>query len=122
MDLNEDTRITAQLLGRALRKESYVRDYLHAAEQVEADTEASALEARLFSLFNQLTQRQQAGEQLTRQEVDAFYTLRRQVQANPHVAERDSVLQALKPYLAEIADEISSALGVDYIGLAKAEQ
>ena len=122
MGLNEEIKTTAQLLGRALRKESYMRDYMEAVEGFKADTEASALEARLYSLFDQLTARQQAGEQLTREEVDAFYALRSQVQANPRVAERDSVLQALNPYLASIADEISGSLGVDYTDLAKANQ
>ena len=122
MLLNEEITTAAQSLGKALRKDSYLRDYLEAVERFKADPEASELEARLYSLFDQFTARQQAGEQLSREEVDGFYALRNQVGVNPRVAERDSVLQALKPYLAEIADEISSMLGVDYIDLAKVTQ
>jgi cell fate (sporulation/competence/biofilm development) regulator YlbF (YheA/YmcA/DUF963 family) len=122
MLLNEDITTAAQLLGKALRKDSYLRDYLEAVERLKADSEASELEARLYRLFEQLTARQQAGERLSREEVDSFYALRNQVQANQLVAERDSFLQGLKPYLAEIADEISGMLGVDYTELAKANQ
>jgi cell fate (sporulation/competence/biofilm development) regulator YlbF (YheA/YmcA/DUF963 family) len=122
MLLNEDITTAAQLLGKALRKDSYLRDYLEAVERFKADPEASELEARLYRLFDQLTARQQAGDQLTRQEVDGFYALRNQVGVNPRVAERDSFLQTLKPYLAEIADEISGMLGVEYTELARANQ
>ena len=122
MLLNEDITTTAQLLGKTLRKDSYLHDYLEAVERFKADPEASELEARLYSLFDQFTARQQAGEQLSREEVDGFYALRKQVGVNPRVAERDSGLQVLKPYLVEIADEISGMLGVDYTDLAKVTQ
>jgi cell fate (sporulation/competence/biofilm development) regulator YlbF (YheA/YmcA/DUF963 family) len=122
MSLNEVITTAAQSLGKALRKDSYLRDYLDAVERFKADPEASELEARLYRLFDQLTARQQAGEQLSRAEVDGFYALRNQVRENRRVAERDSFLQALKPYLAEIADEISGMLGVDYTELAKTNQ
>jgi cell fate (sporulation/competence/biofilm development) regulator YlbF (YheA/YmcA/DUF963 family) len=120
MYLSDETISAARSLGRILRKDAYVQAYLAVLERVEADKEAQELESRFYNLFEQLTTRQQAGEQLSRTEIDAFYALRSQVRANPHISERDAVLQVLKPFLADIAELISSRIGEDYAGLVAA--
>jgi cell fate (sporulation/competence/biofilm development) regulator YlbF (YheA/YmcA/DUF963 family) len=120
MHLSDNIITAARSLGRTLRKDADIQAYLAALERLEADQEAQELEGRLYDLFDQLTTRQQAGEQLSRTEIEAFYALRSQVRANPHISERDAVLQALKPFLADIVEVISSRIGADYTALVTA--
>ena len=60
-----------------------------------------------------------AFEILDQEDTRPFFVLRQQVQNHPLVAKRNEMLRLAKPYLAEVADEISFPLGVDYAALAK---
>jgi len=118
----KEIREAAAELGRSLRREGPVLAYLEAEQAFRSCGEAVELEQRLYSLYETLMARQRQGEQLSREEVQAFHELRRQVQSHPIVSERDRALQAAKPHLAEVADEISVALGIDYTSLARPEE
>lgn len=119
MELPEEIKNAAQALGKSLRQDDFMRAYLEAIEEFQADPEARELEQQLYTTYNALIARQQAGEQLTREDTQPFYELRRQVQTHPLISKRDNELRLIKPYLAEIADEISAILGVDYTALAR---
>lgn len=117
----EEIRHAAMALGQSLRREGFLTAYLEAAAAFRSNEEAAELEKRLLSLYQELMARQDTGQQLSREEVQGFHDLRRQVQAHPAIVERDRALQAAKPRLAEIADEISLQLGADYTTLARRE-
>ena len=119
MILPEELQKTAQSLGEALKANEAVQAYLKAKADLEKDAEGSTLETRLFTLYESLIARQQVGETLERQELDEFYSLRNLVRTHPLVTERDAALTQAKLFLADIANEISNALGVDYTALAQ---
>ena len=119
MGLSQDLINAACSLGRALRADPNVQAYLQIQARLQADTEASALEKRLYSLYEELLARQQAGEDLSQAELEAFYSLRRQVQTHPGIVEREATLRLLKPYFADITDELNLLLGVDFTALAR---
>lgn len=121
MDLPETIQNAAQVLGKSLRADGLIHSYLEAVEQFRADPQASQLEKQLYDLYNTLIARQQAGEQLSREDTQPFYELRRQVQTHPLISKRENELRLIRPYLADIADEISASLGMDYTALASSE-
>lgn len=119
MELTEEIRTAARQLGQFLRQEDYIRTYLDTLKEIQADPEASMLEKNMYEVYESLLARQQAGEQLSQEDTRAFYQLRQQVQSHPLISKRDNILRLVKPYLSQIADEISFPLGVDYTALAK---
>jgi cell fate (sporulation/competence/biofilm development) regulator YlbF (YheA/YmcA/DUF963 family) len=119
MKIPEEIGNTARELGLSLRQMNFMRDYLAVVDELENNPEAGQLEDQLYSMYDELIARQQAGEMLSREETQAFYELRRQVQEHPLISKRDYLLRNLKPSLAEVADEISAQLGVDYTILAR---
>ena len=119
MELTEDIKNVAQRLGQTLRQDSHVRAYVEALKKLESDPEAKALEKKMYDMYEALLARQQASERLSQQEIQAFNELRRQVMSHPLISQRDEMLRLLKPQLAEIADEIGFALGIDYTVLAR---
>ncbi len=121
MDLTETLKNAALALGKSLRQDDFMRAYLEALEAFQADPEARRLEEQLYATYDALVARQQAGEQISREEIQQFQELRRQVQTHPLISKRENELRLIRPYLADIADEISALLGVDYTILARAE-
>jgi cell fate (sporulation/competence/biofilm development) regulator YlbF (YheA/YmcA/DUF963 family) len=119
MKLSDELEQAAQALGQSLRATEHVQTYLEAQVRVQADPEASSLEERSSKLYDDLSARQQAGEQLAESEVEEFYALRSQAQGHPLIADRDLALNQLKGYLAEVALDLSNVLGVDYTTLAQ---
>jgi len=120
MILSEELKQAAQALGQSLRATDVVQAYLDAQARLQADPQAASLEERFQKLYQDLMARQQAGEQLTRAEVDEFYALRSQAQSHPLIAERDFALSQVKSYLAKVALDLSQQSGVDYTTLAGA--
>ena len=118
--LTEELRTAARALGEALHVSEAVQRYLNARADCEADPEAVDLEKRLLALYEELTTRQQRGELLQRSEIEAFNALRRQMYAHPRIAGREAAMTLVKPYFAEIADEINLPLGVEFGALAQA--
>lgn len=121
MDVPEEIRDAASALGKSLRQSDYLRPYLDAIEIFQADPEARALEMQLYDTYSSLLTRQQAGEKLSSEETQAFYDLRRRAQIHPVISRRENALRLLKPYLVQIAEEISALLGMDYTTLARSE-
>ncbi|MCX8063270.1 MAG: YlbF family regulator [Anaerolineales bacterium] len=121
MELNPEIQTAALNLVRAMKDDTTIRLYLSAKEAVQNDPEASALENQLIELYESLIQRQQQGEKLSEEDIQAFNSLRYQVRVHPLIAQRENALAQIKPYLAQIADEISYTLGIDYTILADAQ-
>lgn len=122
MIISEEIKTAARLLGKSLQEDETLQPYFDALRRFQADEEARLLEEQLYATYHNLLARQQAGEQLSRDETQAFYELRRKVQTHPLIAQRENELRLIKPYLAEVADEISAILGVDYTVLARPAQ
>lgn len=109
----------ARALGQALRANLATQAYLEAEQRVETDPEAAALEKELYAIYEALIARQQRGEQIRREEVQAFYALRDRFFSHPLVQERESALQAVKSLFIEAAVELSAPLGADYTKLVQ---
>jgi len=118
--MSDELEAAARALGESLRQADAVRAYLQARADCEADAELVALEGHLQAVYETLVARQQAGEQLTREEVEGFYALRDQVQAAPRIRARDTALADVKRLFADAATAITNQLGVDFTNLALA--
>jgi len=120
--LSPEIEQAARALGQALRAQPAMEAYLAAAQRVAADAEASELEKQVYAVYEALIARQQAGEQIPRAEIQAFYTLRDRFFSHPLVEERENALQLLKGLLLETAARLSEPLGVDYTILARKDE
>lgn len=118
MELTPEIKAAALDLVNAMRQDETIQLYLSARDAVENDPQASALENQLIELYESLINRQQQGEKLSEEDIQAFNSLRYQVRVHPLIAQRENALAQIKPYLAQIADEISYTLGIDYTTLA----
>ena len=66
-----------------------------------------------------ISSRQRAGENLSPAEVDEFYALRNQAQANHLISERDMVLNLVKGYFVEVGMDLDQATGINFVNLVK---
>ncbi|GAB4569861.1 MAG: hypothetical protein Kow0077_03040 [Anaerolineae bacterium] len=118
MELPNELKEAAQELGRVLREHEAVERFHQAMQAVNQDEAAAALEREVLTQYETLVTRQQNGERLAREEVDAFYALNRQLQSHPLVAERTAALSDVKVYFVDVGERLSGALGVRYPELA----
>jgi hypothetical protein len=121
VELTEEIKTAAFSLGQALRQDEDVLIYLDAVQEVQADPDVSSLEKRMYKVYEELIARQQCGEQLSQEETGAFYELRQQALGHPLISKRHEMLRFIRPRLAQIAEEISFVLGVDFAALARSQ-
>ncbi len=119
MELGEEIKAAARQLGQALRQDDYIRTYIDALKAAQIDPDASALEKKMYDEYKALIARQQVGEGFNQEETRAFFELHQEAQNHPLISKRHDKLRLVKPYLAQIAEEISCVLDVDYAALAK---
>lgn len=119
MELSQEIQTAARHLGQCMRQDDYIRKYLDALEESHTDTEASTLEKKMYDEYERLIAREQEGEILSYEDTRPFYELRQQVQDNPLISRRNRLHRQIRPYLNQIAEEISFVLGIDYTVLAK---
>ena len=119
MELTPEIQAAARHLGQCMRQEDGVRKYLEALEETHTDPEASALEKNMYDEYERLIAREQAVEILSYEYTRDFYELRQQVQDHPLISRRNRMHGLIRPYLYQIAEEISFVLGVDYTALAR---
>jgi cell fate (sporulation/competence/biofilm development) regulator YlbF (YheA/YmcA/DUF963 family) len=117
MALSSEVRQAAEALGQALSATVVMRTYLRAQARVEEDAEARSLESEMNALHDKLVARYRAGQEVGREEVDAFYALRHKVQRNPLIAGRNLARSQLRRYLADVALDLGVQLGADYRAL-----
>jgi hypothetical protein len=122
MVLTDGILVAARELGKALREDAYLRAYRGACQAVQDDPEASDLEKQTSDAYEELIAREQADAAPMPHELQPFYELRRQRLAHPLIAKRGHAMRLVRPHLAEIAEEISLQLGMDYTALAAAAQ
>jgi hypothetical protein len=119
MELTSEVETAARQLGQCLRQDDYIRAYLDALEESHTNPEASALEAKMYAEYERLIAREQEGEILNYEDTREFYELRKQVQDHPLISRRNRIHREIRPYVHQIAEEISLVLGMDYTILAK---
>jgi len=119
MELTKEIQTAARRLGQCLRQDDYIRKYLDALEETRTNPEANALETKMYAEYERLIAREQEGEILTYEDTREFFELRQQVQDNPLISRRNRTHRQIRPYVHQIAEEISFVLGVDYTPLAK---
>lgn len=119
MELSEEIQLAARQLGQSLQHDEYVHAYLDALQESQTDLEASTLEKKMYEVYEALITHEQSDEQLGQTDIHPFNELRQQVQAHPLIVKRNNLLRLVKPFLNQVADEISFVLGVDYLALAK---
>ena len=111
---------SARKLGETLRQTSQVISYLEAKNSVEADPTLVAREKHILIAYQELTARQRAGEELSKEEVRNFYDLRNEVQQHPLIQTRDRALGPLKSLFSQAGSELSNQLGVNFTDIALA--
>ena len=119
MSLSPELEAAARQLGQSLQQDESVRAYLDALMKTQTDSQASALEEKMYEIYKALIARQQVGEILSQEEILPFNEVRQQVQSHPLISRRNEMLRQARPYLNQVAEEISFPLGVDYTALAK---
>lgn len=119
MELTPEIQTAARHLGQCMRQDDYIRKYLDALEESHTNPEASALETKMYAEYERLIAHEQEGEILSYEDTREFYELRQQVQDHPLISKRNRMHREIRPYLNQIAEEISFVLGVDYTTLAK---
>lgn len=72
MELTQEIQTAARQLGQSLRQAEHVRAYLDALKESQIDPQASALEKKMYEVYEALIARQQAGEQLSQEEIRPF--------------------------------------------------
>jgi cell fate (sporulation/competence/biofilm development) regulator YlbF (YheA/YmcA/DUF963 family) len=107
---NELTELAAAL-GEALSAAPEVQAYLKAAAEAQADPQASQSKARLDEMYNDLNQRQAAGEVLSGGEIDMYYDLEREVEEHPALIKQTQALGRVKDLFTETHSLLTHELG-----------
>lgn len=119
MELINKIQATARQLGQSLRWDKHVRAYLDAEAKCQADPEASALEKKMDLLYETLIAHEQSEELDSREDMNEFERVRKQVLEHPLISNRNDIHRMVRPYLNQVAEAISIGLGMDYKFLAR---
>lgn len=120
MNLPDELKQAAQAMGQALHEHETVQNFLAAQARLQANPEANNLDVRFQAMYQNLIERQRAGEALPPAEIEEFRALRDQTEHTSLISERDAALQVVKNYFIIVGDSFSHRLGVDYPALASA--
>jgi len=117
--MNETIKQAAQEFGKALAETALTQEFRQAEQALAADAELLRLKAEVEQVYDDLTQRQTAGENVARGEIEAYYELEQSVLSNPLLLRRDASLEKLKDFYSEANFILSGRLGIDLIDLIK---
>ena len=117
MILPAEIESAARELGQNLHTTTAVDDYLQAAQAVQNDPKAAALEQQFFALYQRLVAKEQSGQILSQAEMSEYSQLRDRVWSDPLIAAREDKLQVVKFSFADVGQVITSILGVDFSAL-----
>ena len=106
-------------LGEALGASPEVQAYQAAVNEMRADQRADQLSARLDEMYDDLIQRQAAGEVLAGGEIDAYYDLEREVADHPTLAAQSQALERVKDLLTETHGLLTNELGISLLDFIK---
>ncbi len=118
MSLTPEIIAAARQLGQSLREDEYVRVYLQAEQEAAHDPELSSQETQVRQAYETLIAREQAGE-ASGESMQTFQALHQRTYEHPLIARRNQALRRVRPRLAEVTDEISLVLGLNYTAFAK---
>jgi len=118
MILPDEIQKTAINFGQNLHESSAVVAYLKAAQEVQNNHEAVALEEKLNELYKHLAAQEQAGQTLEQNELNEYYQLREQARENPLIGAREDQMQLVKLIFADAGQAMTSVLGIDFTILA----
>lgn len=118
MPITDEMKQAAEDLGKLLGEDLSIQEYVRLAEQVQQDADVTDLERRYNQMYQSLLERQQNGETLERSEIDEFYRLKRELIDHPLLAARDNQLVLVKALLAQTAQRLTDALGIEYTTFA----
>ena len=122
MQITEEIKQAALLLGESLKTYPGVQAYLDLKLQSEADSQIVELEQRMETLHKDLSMREQTGESMASLAASEYFDLRTKVRYHPVLAERDGQLNVVKNVFAQTNSEMSAILGVDFSTLAITSQ
>lgn len=117
--MNEIVKKAAEQYGKALAESALMQEYRQAEQALEADPDLLRLKAEADQVYDELTQRQSAGEVVPRGEIEAYYDLEQTVVSNPLLMRRDSCLERLKDFYSESNSILSGKLGINFVDLIK---
>jgi cell fate (sporulation/competence/biofilm development) regulator YlbF (YheA/YmcA/DUF963 family) len=119
MNLPEDLRKSAELLGQALAACQVVQAYQEERNRVNADPEALALEQELGRRYEELIARRSKGEAVAQEEIGEFNQLRSSVYTHPVIMVREDALSQVKPWFVQVAGMIDRQTGAIFTKLAR---
>ena len=110
---------SARTFASKLRQSEPVAALWQARAQLEADSQARQLLARLSERQRALALKQRDGG-ITRPEIDDLRRLQQQVETHPIIGAYIRTLQQAQLFLPAVNAEISELLGLDFAALARA--
>jgi cell fate (sporulation/competence/biofilm development) regulator YlbF (YheA/YmcA/DUF963 family) len=111
--LNDEVRLAAEEFGKALAANPAVSEYLRVREETEADANALRLKGELQSTYDDLLERQAAGEMISRGEIEAYYDMEQRVRSHQLLSRHDSSLERLRDVFSEANQLLSARLGLN---------
>jgi cell fate (sporulation/competence/biofilm development) regulator YlbF (YheA/YmcA/DUF963 family) len=115
--LPDSLHAAAEGLATSLLEAEPIAAYHQAKERFEADEEALALLEQLATLQVELRSKQASGL-VTQAEIDRLRALDQQARSNQIIVDYITTQQIATAYLAEVNQEISQLLGIDFNALA----
>lgn len=117
--MNETIKKAAEQFGKALADSALMQEYQQVELALEADPDLLRLKAEVDQVYDELTQRQSAGEVVPRGEIEAYYDMEQAVISNPLLIRRDASLEKLKDFYSETNSILSGKLGINFVDLVK---
>jgi hypothetical protein len=117
--MDEKIKKAAEQFGKALADSALMQEYRQSEEELESDTELLRLKAEVDQVYDELTQRQSAGEVVPRGEIEAYYDMEQAMISNPLLMRRASSLERLKDFYSETNQILSGKLGINLVDLIK---
>lgn len=118
--LDATLEAAARKFALKLRSSAPIATYWRAKARLEADKQAQNLLAELRQRQQALTLKQQNGNGITQEEIDALRRLQGEVQRNPVIMAYVQAQQQAQAFLPQVNLEISQLLGFDFGALAGA--
>ena len=117
--MNDALLKAAQDLGEALRASPIIQTHLKEKQESGAELDAGRLKARLEALYDELVQRQAAGEILSGGEIDQYYDLEREAKQQPALARQAQALERVQDLMTGTHDLLTNELGFSFMDLVK---
>ncbi len=116
---NDELIRLARELGEALRESPAVQAYLQAGRDAAQDGEAARLKALVETAYDDLVQRQNAGEVISGGELDEYFKLEREMKAHPALARQAQAFERMQDLMTSAHDLLTNELGFSFIDLVR---